>query len=193
LEHGDSLGGVELEAYDPSDLLRINGTEDEMGIGTVEEYIDGTHLDHTEYQVHSEEEMSQDVKLELAGIGSRVRNGPRKPKIRTKDVMELPFNFAGQTFTVQAQKLILNVYDFFQRTQEDPSAVKRIGTPQAQAAKILNCSSQVIGKVRKRFKSLGKVIPAGQRRPKIKRVLDGIDADKEASIRAIINEFSTKQ
>ena len=114
-------------------------------------------------------------------------------KIRNKDIMELPFSYAGQSFTVQAQKLILNVYDFFKRNKNDPYILRKLGCPQEQAGKILNVSSSVIGKIRNRFKALGRIEVPGQRRRKVKRILDNVDSLKEQVIRDTVQELASKR
>jgi transposase len=107
--------------------------------------------------------------------------------------MQLPFTYAGQSFTVQAQKLILNVYDFFKRNKRDPRILRRLGTPQETAGKILNVSSCVIGKIQKRFQTTGRIEVPGKTRRKFKRILDNVDQFKEQMIRETVKELTAKR
>lgn len=110
------------------------------------------------------------------------------------DLIGLPFSYNGQSFNLQSQKLILNVYDFFRKTKsigkcfESPRK-----NPEQKASSVLNVSSSVIGKIRKRYNA-GKLDSPSACTKKLgfKRILDQVDDKDEATIREIIKDCSRK-
>ena len=103
--------------------------------------------------------------------------------------MQLPFSFPGQSFNEQAQKLILNVWDFFKRAKKDPSLVSNLRGPQDHAAAALNVGTKTIGKIAKRVLRLGKLETPGKKRNRPKTVLDSVGAEGEEVLRNIIREM----
>ena len=117
---------------------------------------------------------------------------PSKQKpMEVRDPLQLPFQYSGQSFNVQSQKLILNVMHFLKEHRRD-SFIESVKTPQEKAARLLNISSSVIGKIRKNFQ-IGKLEQPGKMRQMTKRVLDKVSTQDEVEIRRIIRELNERK
>jgi hypothetical protein len=129
---------------------------------------------------------------ELAELQERKEQLKLLPKPKpARDPLALPFQYAGQSFNVQSQKLILNVAHFLKEHKKD-DLIESVKTPQEKAARLLNISSSVIGKIRKSWKT-GKLEQPGKMRKMTKRVLDKVDSQQEDKIKEIIRGLYEKK
>jgi len=136
--------------------------------------------------VTDEELVQYQSRLRLEAENSRFK----RRRIESPDPMALPFQYAGQSFNVQSQKLLLNTIHFLKMHHKD-FYLESIKNPQERAAKVLNISPSVIAKIRKNWKEgKGKLEQAAQRRVMKKRILDGISDSDEMTIRSIIKEIN---
>jgi len=159
-------------------------------------YVSAQQLEHGEevgVSMHGED-WAEIVGETVNVVEEEEQHGNGKKKKRPEDESKLPFTYAGQTFSLQAQKLILNAYSFFKRHKSDPYVLERLGSPLEQAGKILNVSSSVIAKIRKKYEKTGRVGMAGNRKTLMKKTLGDntlgkVDEEKEEEIRHIVKEF----
>ena len=113
--------------------------------------------------------------------------------IDSSEKLDLPFCYSGQKFSIQSQKLILNVYDFFKKVNKGTLPSLQCGSPAEKAATVLNVSAGVISRVNKRLREgsidFTKELQP-QRKEGLKRVVDVISVDNEKELRTIIHDFA---
>ncbi|CAG7727643.1 unnamed protein product, partial [Allacma fusca] len=142
--------------------------------------------------VEVEQELPSSIDCDQGLEESKLDSAKSTPKETTDNgvpVVQLPFAFPGQSFNEQAQKLILNVWDFFKRAKKDPHLVHNLRGPQDHAAAALNVGTKTIGKIAKRVIRLGKLETPGKKRNRPKTVLDSVGAEGEEVLRSIIREM----